>query len=134
MNSSHFVNISHIVDELEFHEKNFSVLKSRLDSELYGHEFDITHITPFEVKKIIDKLDIRKSTGLDGIGPKILKHCGDTKITCIASIINNNISSGIFPDTLKTASVMPIFKSGMKDLAENNRSISILPTISKIYE
>jgi len=97
---SHFVNISHVVDRLEFHEKNFSVLKSRLDSELYGHEFDITYITPFEVKKIIDELDIRKSTGLDGIGPKILKHCGDTIITCIASIINNSISSGIFPDTL----------------------------------
>ena len=29
---------------------------------------------------------------------------------------------------------MPIFKSGMKDLAENYRPISILPTISKIYE
>ena len=132
--NSHFVNISQIVDKLEFHEKNFSALKSRLDSELYGHEFDITYITPFEVKKIIDKLDIRKSTGLDGIGPTILKHCGDTITTCIASIINNSICSGIFPDTLKTASVMPIFKSGMKDLADNYRPISILPTISKIYE
>jgi len=25
---------------------------------------------PFEVKKIIEKLDIKKSTGLDGVGPK----------------------------------------------------------------
>ena len=67
----------------------------------------------------------------DGIGPKILKHCGDTITTCIASIINNSINSGIFPDKLKEASVIPIFKSGMKDLAENYRPISILPTISK---
>jgi len=87
------------------------------------------------VKKIIEKLDIKKSTGLDGVGPNILKRCGDTITTCIASIINNCIiSSGIFLDTLKTASVMPIFKSGMKDLAENYRPISILPKIPKIYE
>jgi len=63
-----------------------------------------------------------------------LKHCGDTITACIASIINNSISSGIFPDTLKTASVMSIFKSGITDLAENHRPISILPTVSKIYE
>jgi len=86
------------------------------------------------VKKIIEKLDIKKSTGVDGVGPNEMKHCGDKITTCIASIINNSISSGIFPDTLKTASVMPIFKLGMKDLAENYRPISILPTISKIYE
>ena len=36
--NSHFVNISHIVDKLECHEKNFSALKLRLDSELYGHD------------------------------------------------------------------------------------------------
>jgi len=77
---------------------------------------------------------MNKSTCIDGIGPKILKHCGDTITTCIAAIINNSISSVIFSDKLKEASVIPIFKSGMRDLAENYRPISILPTISKIYE
>jgi len=94
----------------------------------------IKYIYTFEVRKIIYKLDINKSTGNDGIGPKRLKHCGDTITTFIASIINNSINSGIFPDKLKEASVIPIFKSGMKDLADNYRPISILPTISKIHE
>jgi len=54
-------------------------------------EFNISFITPFEVRKIIYNLDINKSTGNDGIGPKILKHCGDTITTCIASIIKNSV-------------------------------------------
>ena len=128
-----FVNISTHIEKVEFHEQNCS-LKLRINSILRDSEFNISFITPFEVRKIIDKLDHNKSTGKDGIEPKILKHCGDTITKCIASIINNSISSGIFPDKLKEASVIPIFKSGMKDLAENYRPISILPTISKIYE
>ena len=62
--NSHFVNIWNIVNKLEFHEENFSALQSKLDSELFGHEFDIAYITPFEVTKIIEKLDIKKSSGV----------------------------------------------------------------------
>ena len=46
----------------------------------------------------------------------------------IASIINNSISSGTFPDKLKEA--IPIFKSGNEGCCWT----IILPTISKIYE
>ena len=63
-----------------------------------------------------------------------MKYCGDIITPCIASIINNSISSGLFPDKLKEARVLPIFKSGVKEEPENYRPISILPTISKIYE
>ena len=52
-------------------------MKTNLDTKLNNHEFDVKFIAPFEVRKIIDKLDNNKSTGLDGIGPKILKYCGD---------------------------------------------------------
>jgi len=77
-----------------------------------------------------DKLDINKTTDNDGIRPKILKHSGDTITTCIASVIHNSISSGIFLDKLKDASVIPIFsKSVMNDVPERYHHISILPTI-----
>jgi hypothetical protein len=132
--NKHFISISNIVTKTSFSNKNFLDLKKHLDLKLENITFDIKFITPFEVRKIIDKLNINKSTGLDGIGPRILKYCGDTITPCIASIINNSISSGVFPDKLKEARVLPIFKSGVKEEAENYRPISILPTISKIYE
>ena len=42
--------------------------------------------------------------------------------------------TGTFPDELKIASVIPLFKSGNRNLMSNYRPISILPTISKIFE
>jgi hypothetical protein len=105
-----------------------------MDSLLGYRVFDIPYITTMEVKQIILKLNTNKSTGLDGIGPAILKSSGNTIIPCITSIINNSIHLGIFPDKLKEARVLPIFKSGSTDFSENYRPISILPTISKIFE
>jgi len=132
--NKHFVNISNIITKTKFTNENFLRLKEVLNEKLRFQEFDVKYITPLEVKHIIDKLDINKSTGLDGIGPNILKQCGDLITPCIASIINNSIWSGMFPDMLKAARVIPIYKSGDKDDPGNYRPISILPTISKIYE
>ena len=52
----------------------------------------------------------------------------------IATLINKSISSGTFPSQLKCAKVFPVFKSGSKSDPSNYRPISILPTISKIFE
>lgn len=105
-----------------------------LDRKLKYVNFNVEHITAFEVKKIIDKLDVHKSTGLDGIGPNILRYCGDYITPAVAFIINKSIENGIFPDSLKEAFVIPIFKNGNKEDPNNYRPISILPTISKIFE
>ena len=40
----------------------------------------------------------------------------------------------IFPNSLKLADVTPIPKKGMKELKEDYRSVSILPSLSKIFE
>ena len=42
--------------------------------------------------------------------------------------------TGTFPDELKIARVIPLFKSGNINLMSNYRPISILPTLSKIFE
>ncbi len=99
-----------------------------MNENLKHKRFDIEFITAFEVKLIIDKLDATKSTGLDNIGPKIIKYCGDYITTAIAHIINSSITQGIFPDTLKEAYVIPIFKGGDKSEPGNYRPISILST------
>ncbi len=43
-------------------------------------------------------------------------------------------NTGIFPDKLKIAKVLPLFKKDDENLFTNYRPISLLPTISKVFE
>ena len=52
----------------------------------------------------------------------------------ISMILNQCTSSGIFPDLLKEAIIIPIFQKGDKLLEKNYRPISLLSNISKIFE
>ena len=49
-------------------------------------------------------------------------------------IFKASIQLRIFSDSLKIAEVIPIFKSGDKDIGSNYRPISILSAFSKILE
>ena len=47
-------------------------------------------------------------------------------------ICNQSFSTGIFPHGMKIARVIPIIKSGEKNIFSNYSPISILPQLSKI--
>ena len=44
------------------------------------------------------------------------------------------IKFGVFPDSFKVAEVIPLFKCGEREDKNRYRPISLLPTISKIFE
>ena len=49
-------------------------------------------------------------------------------------LFNCCIYNGIFPDAFKIAQVIPLFKGGDKEDANNYRPISLLPAIGKLFE
>ncbi len=130
----HFINISDSLNNSNFCITDFNDLKLYLDEKLNHEAFSIKLITPFEVKKIIDSLNIKKATGPDGIGPRILKISCDYVSSAITKIINDCIVLGDFPNKLKEAAVLPLHKKGQREDPNNYRPISILNTISKIFE
>ena len=52
----------------------------------------------------------------------------------LTHIVNQSLVTGIFPDKLKLAKVLPLFKKGEHTCMDNYRPISLLTSISKIFE
>ena len=86
------------------------------------------------INKIIYNLPPKSSSGCDGISTKLLKVIAPVIIKPLTLLINQVLITGTFPDKLKIAKVIPIFKKGDPSLFENYRPISLLPAISKVLE
>jgi hypothetical protein len=96
--------------------------------------FEFKNTNGDEVVKIIDKLKPKTSCGVDGLSNKILKEVKNEIAPCLAKIINQSIINKTFPDKLKIAKVVPIFKNNEPTLFCNYRPVPVLPSISKIFE
>ena len=57
-----------------------------------------------------------------------------SSICSLRHICNTPLGRGIFPDEMKIARIIPLFKSGDKQNVSNYRPISLLPQFSKIRE
>jgi hypothetical protein len=91
-------------------------------------------VHPLELINTCKALKSKTSMGHDNISTKLLKESIFNTAGPLAHIFNLSFESGIVPDQMKLAKVIPIFKSGNKKLFNNYRPISILPAYSKLLE
>lgn len=87
-----------------------------------------------EVISIINSLKLSNTSGIDKISTKIIKDNKTIFAGLIVHICNLALNSGQFPKAFKTCVIIPIHKNGPKDVVNNYRPISILPSFSKILE
>ena len=86
------------------------------------------------VVKTIQKLKTKSSCGYDGLSTKLLKPIAGPISPLLTVIINQSLNTGIFPEKLKVAKVLPLYKKGDEHFFDNYRPISLLPAISKVIE
>ena len=66
--------------------------------------------TESEVLKLIGQLPRKASGGHDNISNILLKEIGPTILRVLVEIFNESIKNGIFPNTMKLAEVIPLYK------------------------
>ena len=94
----------------------------------------IEPVSEFTVKETCLKLKPKTSSGHDEISTKILISSIDAILKPITHIVNRSFETGIIPQQMKIAKVIPILKSSDNNLIENYRPISLLTCFSKLLE
>ena len=96
--------------------------------------FIFKEVNENKILNIIDKLKNKSSYGHDTLSNKLIKLSRNVLAKPITLLINQTLKTGIFPHDLKISRVKPLFKSGDSSQISNYRPISLLPSISKIFE
>ena len=96
--------------------------------------FSFRKVTYEEILIKINSFDTSKSPQSEDIRFTIIKYNADIFANFILQNFNNCIIDEKFPDQLKNADVSPIFKKGNHNDKTNYQPVSILPSLSKIYE
>jgi hypothetical protein len=74
------------------------------------------------------------SAGYDGIHAKVIKATFREFLKPLTHVLNLSITQGFFPDSMKIAKVIPLYKNGDPMSISNYRPVSVLPLLSKVLE
>ena len=143
-------------DGVEFHDDkciaevfsdHFANIPIQLDSKIQNSGVDPLDFVDFNVLSpfvldpcsslecftVIRNLKMTKNEK-DSIPVKLFIANADILSEVVCGMINLCLTSSIFPNSLKIAKIIPIFKKDDPRLPSNYRPISILPFLSKIFE
>ena len=110
--------------------------RSVQDTQVIETGFSHSQIIHFQQKfsKPIQNLNCNKATQQYDIPIKILKENSEIFSYILCHNFNNSLFNKVFPSSLKKADITPVYKKDEKFLKNNYRPVSILPSVSKIYE
>ena len=87
-----------------------------------------------EIMELITDLIPKNSSGYDNLSNKLIKKLLPALIDPLTIVFNKSLAEGIFPEAMKKADVVPLYKSKDHQDSNNYRPISLLLTLSKLLE
>lgn len=114
-------------------------LRRRVAQYIHHHIHNHTqHIEPTDITEVIDvinKLNIKKAAGYDGIGNLALKNLPHNMLLTLSNIFNAAINLNYFPSPWKHSIIRAIHKNGLDPMLPGSyRPISLLSNGSKVFE
>lgn len=111
---------------------------SQIDEQMQNHSDTYSRFVSFhllnyeELKEII--LSIRNKSSPDDIDINVILRHYESLKKPLLHCINSSLEKGMFPDCIKTSTIVPIKKVSNSNKAENLRPVNMLPTVEKILE
>ena len=109
--------------------KFMTYLKNRNSSNMFLEAPNL-----YEIIDSLKSLSVNQAVGQDNIPAFFIETANLVIALYLLILYDHAFSSGMFPDILKIAKVIPIHKNGNKNDPNNYLHISILSTFSKILE
>ena len=129
----HFASVGpKLANKLTSIQRNYFDFLNRSDSPDTSFAFNL--VTPSEVKLEIARIPNNQSHGLYSCPMPILKCSSNVISNTLAEILNLSISTGVYPNKLKMAKIIPIFKADDDIDPSNYRPISLLSNFNRIFE
>ncbi len=98
------------------------------------NSFYLDPVEQKEISDIVNNCKNKTSTDWSRIDMPLIKKVIDCIVIPLTHICNIYFSTGLFPQKMKTAKVIPLFKAGDKLNFNNYRPVSLLCPFSKILE
>ena len=123
--NGYFVSIS-TIDDHEIPLPNFT---EKTDATLTNLQ-----VQDQEIIDILTSLIVNKASGPDEISHRMLKETRFSICVPLRILFNKSFLDNTYPETWKSAVVMPIYKKGNKNEPMNYRPISLISCIGKVSE
>ena len=96
------------------------------------NSISINPTNQYKIEKMIGSLLNKTSSEHDGVSNILLKALNESISYPLAIIFNQSLNQGVFPDLMKCAKVIPLYKGQQQELVINYCPVSLLMTISKL--
>ena len=96
--------------------------------------FSFKMVSMDKVKKVVLKLNSKKSSTYGTILASVLKQTTEVDLKYLTNTMNHSLKESTFSDELKQSKFIPVYKKIAPIQKGNYRPMSLLPHISKVFE